>query len=138
MASIRDCENWFFDYTSPDDSSGTTFHELEDMFYKAGYTHVIAQNNVFFSADEALLGRANHLRREKYKVCLRINDALLKDKTSTWSLKSNHWVVLDAPVDNLGNGYRHLRVFTWGKYLNIEEPLDRILRHLYGFVACKW
>jgi hypothetical protein len=137
MASIRDCDNWFFHYTSPKNSGGTTFWELEEMFRKAGYTDVVSDNNVFFTAVEAMLREASDLRRQDYKVCLRINSALLIDKSSTWSLHSNHWVVLDSPVTDLGNGYRRLRLFTWGGHRDLKEPLDRILAHLYGYVACK-
>ena len=60
LASIRDSENWFFDYQSVKDKvAGITMPgTLEDWFKKAGFKKVRNVTNVYFTKDEATAKRA--------------------------------------------------------------------------------
>lgn len=51
LASIRDSNNWFFDYQSENDqAAGITLPgALEKWFKKAGYTKITNETNVFFN-----------------------------------------------------------------------------------------
>jgi hypothetical protein len=100
MASIRDSENWFFNYSSVTDNGGTRSGELADWFKEAGYTDVTDHSYSLLGNYPGLWAHeATELYGKGYKVCLRINSNMLHVATqddNSW--KSNHLVGLASPI----------------------------------------
>jgi hypothetical protein len=144
MASIRDSENWLFDYDDAEDEfAGITLPgELAHWFRKAGYTDVKNVTNVVFNKGTGTLDDADRLYAAGYRVCLFIGINMLKDETDRkGSTTAEHWVVLRSRVARAGGNVR-LTVFTWGTG-NHEVPqtgilsLENFYRNFYGYVAAK-
>jgi hypothetical protein len=72
LASIRDSDNWFFDYQSIDDAVAciTLPHTMESWLSKAGYTQIINEANIWFTKDQENAVRAGSLHKQGYKVTL--------------------------------------------------------------------
>jgi hypothetical protein len=143
-ASLRDSENWFFDYDSVDgEFSGITMPgELADWFRRAGYSDVRNETNVYFNKGTGNLDDASKLFADGYRVCLFINAHILEaDEQTKSSTTPDHWVVLRSEIDHTG-GKVTLKVFTWGKG-DYQVPqggdlsLSNFLGNFYGYVAAK-
>jgi len=147
MASIRDSENWFFDYESSSDNGGTTVEETLDMLHNAGYQHIIngAEGDV---SSDVNLGGADYYRKHGYTVCLRIDSSLLEHNNEPGPMGckkpigvANHRVVLVSPIEFYPVKFK---VFTWGKIIDIPRykpnPLSitEFLKYYYGYMAFKY
>ncbi len=153
LASLRDSENYFFDYQeAADEFAGITLPgELEDWFRKTGYTDVVNDARVIVDQEEANIQRADYYFRKGYRVCLFIHSNMLyKSKQSNGSATPDHWVVLTSPV-SVGMTVIEAEpkrtisftIYTWGKgrkpvpetgVLTVDEFLD----NYYGFVAARY
>ena len=144
LASIRDSENWFFDYQSTQDEfAGITMPSaLEDWFKKAGYRDVKNETNIFFTKGQDNARKASDLFKKGYKVSLFINALMLtssKHTEDSWT--PDHWVVLNSTITMTAKSVL-FKIYTWGNpsravpykgTLSQEDFLD----NYYGFVACK-
>jgi len=145
VASLRDSENYFFDYQSVDNEfAGITLPgDLTSWFEKIGYRNVFNETNLLSSKDEKNLRQADLLFRDDYWVCLFINADLLSAATQTdGSMFPNHWVVQTGPL-SLAGGTVSLDIFTWGQgrfHVPSGRPitLAAFLKDYYGYVAAKY
>lgn len=144
MASIRDSENWLFDYDEVEDEfAGITLPgELARWFSKAGYSDVQNVTNVYFNKGAGTLDDADRLYAAGYRVCLFIGINMLSgSKQTSGSTTAEHWVVLRSRVARAGGSVR-LTVFTWGAG-NYQIPqtgtlsVENFYRNFYGYVAAK-
>jgi hypothetical protein len=146
LASIRDSENWFFDYQSADDEfAGITLpNHLEGWFKRVGFTKVVNDTNLVAHKDESNLKEAARLYRDDYWVCLFINANALQAATqASSSLVPDHWVVLESDVA-FAAGNVSFNVYTWGDGHrpvpnDPSKPLSlaSFLANYYGYVAAK-
>ena len=153
IASIRDSENWFFDYQDVNDATAgiTMPSAIEGWFRKVGYRDIVNQTNVLFNKGEDTLRQASELWTKDYWVCLFINAEMLsydskKDHSShSHSLTPDHWVALTSAVDiSADKTSVKFTVFSWGDghYAVPNNAADKlslteILDNFYGFVAVK-
>ena len=143
MASIRDSENWFFDYQSETDEGGAWGGEVAKWLKKAGYSDVQEDWNYSWNKTAANLKKADELYSKDYQVCLLIDADLLEGKTATLS-KPNHWVVLASNIRTiftLPSSNVTMKVFTWGSKRTFPDrtmKLDDFLDYYYGYVAAKY
>ena len=146
LASIRDSENWFFDYQATSDTAAgiTMPSKLESWFKRAGYKTVKNETNVFFTKDKACAEQANKLLADQYNVAMFVNANMLsareQDNKSTFP---DHWVVLTSKI-MLSEKSVTFTVFTWGNPA-YRVPVGKkdlsqkdFLNNFYGYVACKW
>ena len=153
LASLRDSENYFFDYQeAANEFAGITLPgELEDWFRKTGYTDVVNDARVIVDQEEANIQRADDYFRKGYRVCLFIHSNMLyKSKQSNGSVTPDHWVVLTSSVsvgmtivETVPKRTISFTIYTWGKgrkpvpetgVLTVDEFLD----NYYGFVAARY
>lgn len=142
MASLRDDENWFFDYQSVSDSGGSSITEMMRWFQRAGYRDVRDETTMVLSAGVAEIDSANELFAKGYRIVLRINANMLYEAKQSNEGKHNHFVVQRSPIDRTGGKIR-LKVFTWGKG-NYDVPngktdlsVDDFLGNFYGYIAAR-
>ena len=143
-ASIRDSENWFFDYQSvKDEFAGITMpNAIENWFKKVGYTDVKNVTNVWFIKSEKTAKEASDLFAKGYRVCLFISANMLDANSQTdKSLTPDHWVVLTSTMQLQANKVS-FSVFTWGKgKFSVPESgtlsMSDFLDNFYGYVAAK-
>ena len=168
MASIRDSENWFFDYEEVDKdwhqylggwdmwNGGARSGELAKWLEKIGYTKIVRKDTKFFTQGKDVLVEASRLRDEDYKVIMLFEAKVLElkgdeitDASRRGMLKqSDHFVVLTSPVRIFKVGDKEMvdfTVFTWGEENHSIVPagaqqleLDVFLRYYYGFIAAKY
>jgi len=145
LASLRDSENWFFDYQSVDDEfAGITLpSHLEGWFKKIGFSKVVNETNLVFGKAESNIREADRLYRDDYWVCLFINANLLSaaDQGSR-STTPDHWVVLQSNVDITASTIS-FDVYTWGdgkRHVPSVPPLSlgQFSHNYYGYVAAKY
>ena len=101
LASLRDSENYFFDYQDASDAfAGITLPgELEEWFKKAGYAEVVNDARVIVDQEEENIRRADAFFQRGFRVCLFIHSNMLDKSTeSTGSATPNHWVVQTSSV----------------------------------------
>jgi hypothetical protein len=145
LASLRDSENYFFDYQSVDDEfAGITLPgDLESWFKKIGYRHVVNDTNLLLDKDEKNIRAADKLYKDDYWVCLFINDKMLTGSTqNSGSMTPTHWVVLTSDVA-IASGQISFDVFTWGDgHRHVPQGGALTLGHFfddyYGYVAAKY
>lgn len=145
LASIRDSQNWFFDYQAePDEVAGITLPgSLEGWFKKAGYTKVVNATNLFFNKDEANARKANDLYKKGFKISLFINaNMLYTSKQDDSSVTPDHWVVLTKNMTITAKSV-NFAVYTWGNSKRSVPQsgtlsLENFLDNYYGFVGCKY
>jgi hypothetical protein len=146
IASIRDSENYFFDYQSSENEfAGITLpRELEDWFRKIGYSRVVNETNLLTDQNEKNIREADRLYKDDYWVCLLINDKLLyPDKQDSGSMVPTHWVVLTSDV-KIAGGNISFEVFSWGNgqyqvpHGKAPLTLDHFFDVYYGYVAAKY
>ncbi len=144
MCSLRDDENWFFDYEGTpeeDVSAATTPGEVQDWLMDTGlYTTIIDEANLVVT--ESL----SHLQKLKLNNntdnILLIHAYLLK-KAKSANKKSddfitnafpNHFVVLKSDVV-VENDIVKFTVWTWGKDdYDVEVPIKTFNANYYGAV----
>jgi hypothetical protein len=153
LASLRDTDNWWFDYQSDSDGAAaiTMPHSKAKWLTDAGYSDVINETNILKCMDLANAKRASDLFLKGYKVALFVNANIL-DSPRSPSFVPNHWIALTSPILIKSFNLTHpgalnvdpnssisLEVYTWGGRQKI--PLwGRItdyefLSNYYGFVA---
>ena len=146
IASIRDSENYFFDYQATENEfAGITLPaEMEAWFKKIGYSRVINETNLLTDQSEKNIRDADRLFKDDYWVCLLINDKLLDpEKQDSGSMVPTHWVVLTSDV-KISGGLISFEVFTWGDghYQVPHGKAPLTLEHFfdvyYGYVAAKY
>ncbi|MBK9966056.1 MAG: hypothetical protein IPP07_14555 [Holophagales bacterium] len=153
LASLRDSENYFFDYQDANDAfAGITLPgELEDWFRKVGYAEVVNEARVLVDETEASIQRADAFFQAGFRVCLFIHGNMLEKSTeSTGSATPNHWVVQTSsvamgllPIGTEMVKTISLRIYTWGEGRRLVPKegflrLDDFLDNYYGFVAARY
>jgi hypothetical protein len=150
IASLRDSDNWFFDYQDVNDATAgiTMPSALESWFRKVGYRDIINETNVLLNKGEDCLRRASGLWAKDYWVCLFINADMLHEETPehheshSHSTTPDHWVALTSAVDiSPDKASVKFTVFSWGKghwavpqTASDKLSLKEILNNFYGFV----
>lgn len=149
MASIRDSENWFFDYDEVGDQvAGITLPgELAEWFQKAGYTDVRNETNLLLTKGLDNLREADELGQQGFRVCLFINSNMLyAESQNNFSLTPDHWVVLTSRMQftNPGELSVQFTVFSWGlgrrtvpQFAGSFIPVNALLKNYYGYVAAR-
>lgn len=152
LASLRDSENWFFDYQKDSNElAGITLPgELAGWFQRAGYTDVVEDARAIIDQEEENFRRADDFFRIGYRVCLFIHSNMLNKSTQgNGSATADHWVVQTgaavfgtAPVDGQPKRTVAFRIFTWGEgRRDVPQtgflPVDEFLDNYYGFVAAR-
>jgi hypothetical protein len=167
LASIRDSDNWFFDYQDQGDGvAGITLpHSMEKWLRAAGFTSFVNETNLFITKDLANVMQASRLRGQGYKVSLFINSNLLfATAPGEWawdnifhgeaqddpSWAPDHWVALVSELKFIGNtdfpgALVEGKIHSWGQQREIAQdkvkhPLtvEKFLQNYYGFIACKY
>ena len=143
-ASLRDSENWFFDYDSvKKEFAGITLpDELASWFKKAGFRNVKEVTNVYFNKGRGTLDDVKRLHQRGYRICLFIGANMLDARKQTkGTTTADHWVVLTDLISTTGNV--KLDVFTWGhghfKVPSGSAALSEsdFYSNFYGYVASK-
>lgn len=152
LASLRDSENWFFDYQEDSDAfAGITLPgELEGWFRKAGYSDVVNEARAIVDQEEENIRAADAHFALGYRVCLFIHSNMLnKSSQGSGSATADHWVVQTgsvtfgvAPVEGEVKKTIALQIYTWGEGRRAVPqsgilPLDDFLDNYYGFVAAR-
>jgi hypothetical protein len=149
LASMRDTDNWFFDYQEEGDAVAamTLPHTLEKWFKQAGYTEVLNDTNLVACKDLANARKASSLFSAGYKVCLFINSDMLDAAThNNASLYPDHWVGLYTriTIDGIAADPASkvtFKVYTWGRVQSVPESGDLSIKHFlnnyYGYMACR-
>lgn len=146
-ASIRDSENWFFDYDETSDAfAGITLpSHVEKWFQKVGFRQVLNETNLLSSKTVESLREADRLFHDDFWVCLFVNSTMLSNdpaEAKGGSLTPNHWVALTSPITFTGDGHVSFTVFTWGdgqRSVPFRGALtvEQLLRNYYGYVAAR-
>jgi hypothetical protein len=141
--SLRDSENFFFNYGSEGASGGSSTNEVASWFERAGYTDVHQDDNAFMSRNAGDISLVNRYFNNDYRVVLRINDKLLyKTTQADSSHRGTHFVILRSSITVTGQTVS-LTVYTWGLGQHqIPAPNTQLspggfLEHWYGYVAAK-
>jgi hypothetical protein len=143
-ASLRDSENFWYNYSSiGEDDGGTHLPEMAKWFDKAGYTDGHYENNSFYSLKLKDIDVVNRYYNAGYRIVLRINDKLLYAETQNEkSSKGNHVVILRSTISIVGNTIG-LKVYTWAEILrpipapNTQMSPSGFLEHWYGYVVAR-
>jgi hypothetical protein len=148
LASLRDSENWFFDYQAVDNAfAGITLpSHLESWFKKIGFSEVINDTNLVLTKDQKNIEEAARLYGEDFWVCLLVNGQMLASNSqAARSLTPDHWIVLTSDV-KFSSGNISLTVFTWGARgghypIPVKSakplPVSDFLANYYGYVAAR-
>lgn len=147
LASLRDSDNWFFDYQSADNdfSAMTLPNNLVGWFQKIGFSQIVNETNLVATKDEKSIKDAARLYHDDFWVCLFVNAQVLDpDDQEKRSLTASHWIVLTSDV-TIRDGRISMKVFSWGEgHRSIPfdpgKPLSvgYFLRNYYGFVAARY
>jgi hypothetical protein len=157
LASIRDSENWFSDYSSVEGSGETNTREYKDMLSKAGFTDIQDDNSGLDHEDADNLKKADELYSKNYHVTLWIDAAALRSSKS-FAGESTHAVVLASNIRTTFSALSSpvsMDVFTWGGTETLPHPglpagfddergcraamtLGKFLNYYYGYTAAKF
>jgi hypothetical protein len=157
LASIRDTDNWWFDYESVDDDAAamTLPHSKEKWLRSAGYGDIINETNLVFCKDLSNAAKASRLFQSGYKVALFINGNMMKAKDqNSASVTPDHWVALTSAISiksiNLTrpgtlvedkSSKISFEVYSWGRRNPVPEKGTftdyTFLQNYYGFIACR-
>lgn len=151
LASIRDSENWFFDFHSERDhfGDGSSMSEPKEWMKKAGFTDVQADDGgVFYSTltdKDRMIRKCLRLYNDGYHVILAINASIIDSGLKPYPKVSgsNHVVAVagtfEIPAD-LDNKVT-IPIFTWGKKMNLPRvgglTYRQFLEHFTDYVAGK-
>ena len=105
IASVRDLENWFFDYSSVKDKGGTTNREFDDMLSKAGFTDIQDDNSDSTHEDVDNLKKADELYSKNYQVALSVDATVLGNSMTSDDSRSCH-----PPTNSPSSGETNHRV----------------------------
>lgn len=140
LASLRDSENLWFQYSSPNDtaSGATAPYVLAKWFEKAGFPGVVNETNAYFSKGLPTLLTGNLQAFAGGHVCLLVNDNMLNDYQES-SMFCNHWVVLQQLTSYADDDIR-FSVYTWGSIrpvppLGKKMSRDDLSGNFYGYVS---
>ena len=154
LASLRDADNWWFDYQSEsDDASAITMpHSKVKWLKEAGYSEIVNETNVIRSQDVSNALAASSAFMSGKKVALFINANMLEAPNSS-SLTPDHWVALTSPIltfpsvniNNAGkpdpNTTVKLSVYSWGNVQAVPESgtlrLSNFLDNYYGYISAR-
>ncbi len=146
LASIRDSENWFFEYSAKTKisfRSGTSMSELVDWFEETGYTKIESdeiKTNWFDKTSN--LNKSLKLYDDDYQVTWFICHNMLSS-TIPDSIDPDHFVVLAGRFTPPASKSVQVRipVFTWGRITTIPESggltYGQFLDQYFGYVAGK-
>jgi hypothetical protein len=143
-ASLRDSENFWFNYSAvDDDDSSTRLPEMANWFVSAGYKDVHYENNTFYNLERSDINIVNRYFSAGYRVVLRINSKLLyREHQNEKSSRGNHVIILRSPISIVGDSIS-LKVYTWGEVmkpipaLGTQMSPDGFLEHWYGYVVAQ-
>lgn len=143
LASIRDSENWFFDFNSIDDRGGTPLGEYAQWLRKAGFQDV-RRNQILTNLfnKESVLRESLDLYQKNYQMTWMICADMLESGIPS-SPRPDHVVVLagdfDPPSDK--SAPVSIPVFTWGEKTTIPRSgglkYGQFLDQFFGYVAAK-
>jgi hypothetical protein len=155
MSSLRDDENFFFDFegTSEESLSGaTTPGEIEDWLMETGlYTSVRDEANLVINEDkEHLIGLTfdnnhdnlllihSHLLRNAPLRGQPAGGAPATKKSDEFILRSfpNHWVVQASPASETA-GRVKVDVWSWGAIYALDVPVATFEANYYGAVIAR-
>jgi hypothetical protein len=137
LGSLRDSENWLFEYHLKEDPfirasiltrlsdvikhavegirGYSTPGDLENWFRKVGYTRITNRASTIGSEDWQNAVHANAMLTQGHHVCLLIDADVLKcDTLDSTSLFPNHWVVLTSEIKIVPHDSVQFTVFTYG------------------------
>lgn len=156
MASIRDSENWFFDYESvKNEFAGiTTPSEMKKWLKGVGYREVV--DEAIMVRDDPLdylrlyasLHSLQNLRSaaqsndsDAWWVFLFVNAQVLYESSNhDRSFFPNHWIVLLSST--ITDDDVQLEVYSWGKKIRVPASgsmsTKHFLRNYYGHVKCRY
>jgi hypothetical protein len=156
LASIRDSENWFYDYyrAKADEEipkcaadGGTPMVEMENWLKKAGFQDI--ESDDFFldllGHKEAGLLKSLEYRADDYQVIWFLDAEMVKGNFGA-PPKPDHWVVLTGPINPtppLSNPATNITIpiFTWGERHTIPPKgvmtYATFLERWYGYIAAK-
>lgn len=151
MASLRDDENIFFDYQSPDDKfSGVTMPEGIIKLVKALCAAVIFHDMSLFSWPKYKVVQLSEYVESTKHVAVLINHGMLYGTESGYP---THWVVFEdrmrnvetnQPIDEYtpDDAMVDVKLFSWGEVKNMSEysigtplPFKKICSYIYGVVV---
>jgi len=148
LASIRDSENWFWDFHEDvsDDSANTTLREIEDWMKKAGYTDIKREEGLtnIFDKTKMFNNALSLYSNDNYQVILRINASCIDSEIPSAPIAGNHVVVLvgDYKPPASKSDTVSIPIYTWGQRLNIPRKggltYGQFLDQFFGYVAAKW
>jgi hypothetical protein len=150
VASLRDSENWFWDYQNPNNmAAGITMPSALDKWFKeVGFHEVIDDTNVLFTKGEDNLRRASELWTKDHWVCLFVNEDMVHwdiNKVRSRSVIPTHWIALTSAINIAADKSSvSFTVFTWGNG-HQSVPYDKsdtlsladLLHNYYGYVATR-
>ena len=136
LGSLRDSENWLFEYHLKEDPfvrasiltwfdkvrgvvegirGYSTPSDLESWFRRVGYTRITNRASTIGSEDWQNVVHANAMQAQGHHVCLLIDaDVLYYDSLDSTSLFPNHWVVLTSQIKVVPHDSVKFTVFTYG------------------------
>ncbi len=152
LASIRDSDNWFFDYQSSDDdvAAMTIPSRKEKWLRAAGYSDVKNEANIWFVKDLKNAREASSLFSRGYKVALMINSNMVssqQNNVQSASVTPDHWIALASTMTITGieedpASSVSFKAYTWGAIRNVpygtlKMNIKQFLWNYYGYVAAK-
>jgi hypothetical protein len=148
LASIRDSENWFYEFSAKskldNSSAGTTMSELKDWFEETGYTKVESDQILTNWFDKTSnLNKSLKLYDDDYQVTWFICADMLTSSIPD-SIKPDHVVVLAGKFvpPATKSVAVHIPIFTWGRKTTIPEvgglTYGQFLDQYFGYVAGKF
>lgn len=132
MSSIRDSENWFFDFEgAPDESTAisTSAKELSEWYKKTGfYSDVTYSDNRSLASIKAIQKTAsNH-------IAIWIKIPLLQPGTATHIITLEGPIKIDEPNDNVTFDY-----WTWGQPIKtLNTTLTALKSNFLGVITAKF
>jgi hypothetical protein len=142
LASLRDSENAYLSYSSPDDTAAgiTTPGKLANWFQDGGFAAVLNDTNYVFSKGLPTLERAARKLMFTEFICLFINDNMLDPLNyDEKTYHPNHWVVLEAPPPKHDDDDIQFSVYSWGEIRRVpfsgKMTRGDFAGNFYGYVA---
>lgn len=149
LGSLRDSENWFFEYHRAElpflnaradiewveeMRGGTSTSDMLSWFSRAGYTKVEDFTGEDLPMSKARL--ATEYYNKNYRVCLSICSNMLDQKTvNNSNFAADHWVVLTSPI-TVGGDQVSFTIYTWAnKNWAVKVKPEQFSKNFYGFIA---
>jgi hypothetical protein len=146
LASIRDSENWFFDFHDDEATYADSGNlpEVEGWLKKAGFTDVVreqALTNIFDKT--AMFNNALKKYADGCHVVLSINASCIDSLIPSGVIVGNHAVVLagECKVPASKDDPIKIPIYTWGQKITIPRvgglKYGQFLEQFFGYVAAK-